>query len=45
MSISFTDKLAARIEKTGSALCVGLEPRPVMDDLQAVPVLLRKVVE
>ena len=45
MSISFTDKLAARIEKTGSALCVGLDPRPVMDDLQAVPVLLRKVVE
>ena len=45
MSISFTDKLAARIEKTGSALCVGLDPRPVMDDLQAVPALLRKVVE
>lgn len=45
MSISFTDKLTARIEKTGSALCVGLDPRPVMDDLQAVPALLRKVVE
>lgn len=45
MSPSFTDKLAARIRKTGSALCVGLDPRPVMDDLQSVPVLLRKVVE
>ena len=45
MSISFTDKLAARIEKTGSALCVGLDPRPVMDDLRAVPALLRREVE
>ena len=45
MSQSFTDKLAARIRKTGSALCVGLDPRPVMDDLQSVPSLLRKVVE
>lgn len=45
MSPSFTDKLAARIRKTGSALCVGLDPRPVMDDLQSVPALLRKVVE
>lgn len=45
MSQSFTDKLAARIKKTGSALCVGLDPRPVLDDLDAIPALLRKVVE
>lgn len=45
MSVSFADKLSARIEKTGSALCVGLDPRPCMDDLQSIPILLRKVVE
>lgn len=45
MSMSFADKLAARIKMTGSALCVGLDPRPVMDDLQAIPSLLRRVVE
>mgnify|MGYP000758424759 FL=1 len=45
MSQSFTDKLAARIKETGSALCVGLDPRPGMDDLEAIPALLRKVVE
>lgn len=45
MSQSFTDKLAARIKKTGSALCVGLDPRPVLDDLDAILALLRKVVE
>jgi len=45
MSQSFTDKLAARIKETGSALCVGLDPRLGMDDLEAIPALLRKVVE
>lgn len=45
MSQSFTDKLAARIQETGSSLCVGLDPRPVMDDLESIPDMLRKVVE
>lgn len=45
MSQSFTDKLAARIKETGSALCVGLDPRPGMDDLEVIPALLRKVVK
>lgn len=45
MSQSFTDKLAARIQETGSSLCVGLDPRPAIDDLESIPDLLRKVVE
>lgn len=45
MSLSFTDKLAARIRETGSALCVGLDPRPAMDELQSISFLLRNVVE
>ena len=45
MSQSFTDKLAARIKETGSALCGGLDPRPGTDDLESIPALLRMVVE
>ncbi len=42
---SYTEKLNARIKETGSALCVGLDPRPVLDDLESMPAFLRKVVE
>ena len=42
MSQSFTDKLAARIKETGSALCVGLYPRTVMEDFEAIHALKRK---
>ncbi len=42
---SYTDKLNARIKETRSALCVGLDPRPVAEDLDAMPAFLRRVVE
>ncbi len=45
MSLTFAEKLNVRIRQTGSALCVGLDPRPVMDDISSMPALLRKVVE
>ncbi len=42
---TYAEKLTARIKETGSALCVGLDPRPSMDSLDEMPAFLRKVVE
>ena len=43
----FSEKLAARIEKTGSRLCVGLDPRPERhnDSVAEVETFLRTVIE
>jgi len=45
--LRFNDKLAARISKTGSGLCVGLDPRPENHGGTAAGVedFLRKVIE
>ena len=40
----YSEKLAARIQATGSALCVGLDPRPTLDGIEDIPAFLRKVV-
>lgn len=40
----YSEKLAARIKTTGSALCVGLDPRPVSEGLSSIPEFLRQVV-
>ena len=44
---SFTEKLAARIEETGSRLCIGLDPRPERhgDSVAEVETFLREVIE
>ena len=41
----YVDKLAKRIEVTGSRLCVGLDPRPVEGDSRSVEEMLEMVVE
>jgi len=41
----FSEKLQARIRKTRSALCVGLDPRPETDDMGALADWLRRVVK
>lgn len=41
----YTEKLQARIRATGSALCVGLDPRPDSDNISALGAWLRRVVE
>ncbi|MBT9450541.1 orotidine-5'-phosphate decarboxylase [Akkermansia glycaniphila] len=43
--MNFSDKLRQRIEKTGSALCVGLDPRPQNDNIEEMGTWLRRVVE
>lgn len=43
--MKYTEKLAARIRTTRSALCVGLDPRPETDDISALDKWLRRVVE
>lgn len=43
--MKYTEKLAARIKTTRSALCVGLDPRPETDDMQAMANWLHRVVE
>lgn len=40
----YSEKLAARIQATGSALCVGLDPRPSLDGIENIPAFLRQVV-
>lgn len=43
--MKYTDKLRARIRATRSALCVGLDPRPVTDNPDDLAAWLRRVVE
>ena len=41
----YNERLQARIETTGSRLCVGLDPRPGTDGIDAVPDFLKRVVD
>lgn len=41
----YSERLQARIETTGSRLCVGLDPRPGADGIEAVPDFLKRVVD
>ena len=43
--MKYTEKLAARIAATRSALCVGLDPRPHTENMTELADWLRKVVE
>ena len=43
--MKYTEKLAARIAATRSALCVGLDPRPQTENMTELADWLRKVVE
>lgn len=43
--MTYTEKLLARISATGSALCVGLDPRPQHEGLDEMAAWLRQVVE
>ena len=43
--MKYTEKLAARIATTRSALCVGLDPRPQTENMTELADWLRKVVE
>ncbi len=43
--MKFTEKLAARIAATRSALCVGLDPRPQTENMNELADWLRRVVE
>jgi orotidine-5'-phosphate decarboxylase len=40
----YSERLKARIESTGSRLCVGLDPRPGDGGIEAVPDFLKRVV-
>jgi orotidine-5'-phosphate decarboxylase len=40
----YSERLKARIESTGSRLCVGLDPRPGEGGIEAVPDFLKRVV-
>lgn len=40
----YSEKLSARIKATGSALCVGLDPRPTAEGAGDIPAFLREVV-
>ena len=42
--MKYTEKLAARIKATRSALCVGLDPRPQTDNMDELAAWLRQVV-
>jgi orotidine-5'-phosphate decarboxylase len=41
----YGERLKARIESTGSRLCVGLDPRPGEGGIEAVPDFLKRVVD
>lgn len=41
----FSEKLVARITETGSALCVGLDPRPQSDKIAETRAFLREVIQ
>mgnify|MGYP002622225300 CR=1 FL=1 len=41
----YAERLQARIEATGSRLCVGIDPRPGDDGIEAVPEFLRWLVD
>jgi len=41
----YSERLQARIEATGSRLCVGLDPRPGEGGIEAVPDFLKRVVD
>ena len=41
----YRERLQARIEATGSRLCVGLDPRPGEGGIEAVPDFLKRVVD
>ncbi len=43
--MTFSEKLLARINTTGSALCVGLDPRPSVSGMDKIPSFLREVVK
>ena len=40
----YAERLQARIEATGSRLCVGIDPRPGYDGIEAVPEFLKRLV-
>ena len=44
--MTYSERLKSRLETTGSALCVGLDPRPDMTDggVDAIPEFLRRVI-
>ncbi|MEG2971487.1 MAG: orotidine-5'-phosphate decarboxylase, partial [Akkermansia sp.] len=44
LRMRYSDKILARIRKTGSALCVGLDPRPSTEGIGDIPDFLRQVV-
>lgn len=44
-SMRYSDRLQARIDATGSRLCVGLDPRPGNDGIEAVPDFLKRLVD
>ena len=41
----FAERLQGRIEATGSRLCVGIDPRPGDDGIEAVPDFLKRLVD
>ena len=43
-TMKYTEKLAARISATHSALCIGLDPRPEGENAKDIGTWLRKVV-
>ena len=44
--MTYSERLKTRLETTGSALCVGLDPRPDMTDggIEGIPEFLRRVI-
>ena len=44
--MTYAERLKSRLESTGSALCVGLDPRPDMTEggVEAIPEFLRRVI-
>ena len=44
--MTYSERLKSRLKTTGSALCVGLDPRPDMTDggVDAIPEFLRRVI-
>ncbi len=41
----YTERLQARIATTGSRLCVGIDPRPGDDGIEAVPDFLKRLID
>jgi len=41
----YAERLQQRIESTGSRLCVGIDPRPGADGVEAVPEFLKRLVD